>query len=880
MTVRFQKTAVALAMAQILFAQPLLAQQQDTEQTAKKAEPSIEVIEVRGFGASLSKSLMQKKLAESTVEIVTTDDLGQLPDVTITDSLARLPGIAAERDRGNASSISIRGLGARLNAATMNGREIVSAEPSRDVRYEQFPAELINSVEVYKSPLASNLEGGIAGLVNMNFISPLAKDKRMITITGNLMDYPMADDLPGADGTGKKGSFSYVDQWTDNFGVVFGLTYQDQPSVQRETASYSYNKTDADMGDVNGDGIKEVAPWGGKAGTKMGNNERVGSLMILEWQPTDALNFKYDLFYSEFDIKEREDQFWFDGWGNWQDSSNWNYNNSATAPTIVTNADGSQQITGGGLLWGAHSANNATWFQKNDLLSTGLKTTFTGDVWTSTLDIGYSEASIESRWVNLTSAYNGPTPLDISWSNAGGRLGIWVNEDIGNPDYYTLTGMTVDTDRDLTDEMVSVRTDFERGLDWGVVESLVLGLRYSDRDKDNDVQSWWQPVTNSGLTDYGVSYSMGGDFTAPALYGMKNWDQVVSDAFGGIDNRSEHEKTDTDRVSSWHVTETNTAAYAMFRMAGELGDLPYTGNFGVRYVRTDSTSSGYQFKDGVYSPVSVDHDYDEILPALNMIFNLSDEAQVRFGLSRALSRPPLIEMRSGFQLDAQSPVKTGSGGNPSLDPFVANQVDLGFEYYWSEKHAFSASTFFKDLTTHIGSATEPVTIDGVVYQFTGPINGEGGQIKGIELMYQRALDMLPEPFDGLGFYANYSLTDSNVYEFVPADNPMPLGGLSKHVGSLTLWYYKAGYDAKLSYNYRSANTRVGSWTPTEITRADAEATLDASLSYEVTENFKVMLQGQNLTNEPAVTYFDNDPSRPANYTEWGRRFLLGFQLNM
>ncbi|WP_337842860.1 TonB-dependent receptor [Rheinheimera sp.] len=880
MTARFQKTAVALAMAQILVTTPLLAQQQDTEQTAKKAEPSIEVIEVRGFGASLSKSLMQKKLAESTVEIVTTDDLGQLPDVTITDSLARLPGIAAERDRGNASSISIRGLGARLNAATMNGREIVSAEPSRDVRYEQFPAELINSVEVYKSPLASNLEGGIAGLVNMNFVSPLAKDKRMITITGNLMDYPMADDLPGADGTGKKGSFSYVDQWTDNFGVVFGLTYQDQPSIQRETASYSYNKTDADMGDVNGDGIKEVAPWGGKAGTKLGNNERVGSLMILEWQPTEALNFKYDLFYSEFDIKEREDQFWFDGWGNWQDSSNWNYNNSATAPTIITKADGSQQITGGGLLWGAHSANNATWFQKNDLLSTGLKTTFTGDVWTSTLDLGYSEASIESRWVNLTSAYNGPTPLDIGWSNAGGRLGIWVNEDIGNPDYYTLSGMNVDTDRDLTDEMLSVRTDFERGLDWGVVESLVLGLRYSDRDKDNDVQSWWQPVTNSSLTDYGFSYSMGGDFTAPALYGINNWDQVVSDAFGGIDNRSEHEKTDTDRVSSWHVTETNTAAYAMFRMAGELGDLPYTGNFGVRYVRTDSTSSGYQFKDGVYSPVSVDHDYAEILPALNMIFNLSDEAQVRFGLSRALSRPPLIEMRSGFQLDAQSPVKTGSGGNPSLDPFVANQVDLGFEYYWSEKHAFSASTFFKDLTTHIGSATEPVTIDGVLYQFTGPINGDGGQIKGIELMYQRALDMLPEPFDGLGFYANYSLTDSNVYEFVPADNPMPLGGLSKHVGSLTLWYYKAGYDAKLSYNYRSANTRVGSWTPTEITRADAEATLDASLSYEVTENFKVMLQGQNLTNEPAVTYFDNDPSRPANYTEWGRRFLLGFQLNM
>ncbi len=882
MTGKFNLTVVALAMTQIFAMQQAQAQSEEntTEQKAKAAEQQIETIVVKGFGATLSKSLMQKKFSESTVEIISTDDLGQLPDVTIADSLGRLPGVAAERDRGNASSISIRGLGARLNAATMNGREIVSAEPSRDVRYEQFPAELINSVEVYKSPVASNLEGGIAGLVNMNFVNPLSKDKRMINISGHLMDYQLGNDLAGADSSGEKASFSYVDQWADNFGVVFGLTYQDQPSVQRETASYSYNKVEADQGDVNGDGIKEAAPWGGKAGTKVGNTERVGSLMILEWEPVETVNLKYDLFYSQFDIEEREDQFWFDGWGNWQDSNNWGYNNSATAPQIVTRPDGSQQIVGGGILWGAHSANNATWFQENHLLSTGLKTTVTGDVWTSTYDVGYSEAGIESRWVNITSAYNGPTPLDISWSNAAGRLAIQTNEDIGNPDYYSITGMNVDTDRDLTDEMVSVRADFERSIEWGVFETLVIGGRYSDRDKDNDVQSWWQAPVNTGLTDYGYSYQLGGDFVSPNLYGFKDWNATMNQAFGGIDDRSQHAKTDQDRVNSWYVGETNTAAYFMLKMAGELGDLPYTGNFGVRYVKTESTSSGYQFKDSLYSPISVDHEYDEILPALNMIFTVSEEAQVRFGMSRALSRPPLVEMRTGFQLDSQSPVKTGSGGNPTLDPFVADQIDLGYEYYWSSDRAMTVSTFFKDLKTHVGSSTDVMIVDGVAYNFTGPINGDGGQIKGLELMYQQALTMLPAPFDGLGFYANYSLTDSNVHEFVPEDNPLPLGGLSRHVGNLTLWYYKAGFDAKVSYNYRSANTRVGSWTPTEITRAKAERTVDASLSYEVTEAFKVMLQAQNLTNEEAVTYFDNDPSRPASYQEWGRRFLLGFSYSM
>ena len=147
-------------------------------------------------------------------------------------------------------------------------------------------------------------------------------------------------------------------------------------------------------------------------------------------------------------------------------------------------------------------------------------------------------------------------------------------------------------------------------------------------------------------------------------------------------------------------------------------------------------------------------------------------------------------------------------------------------------------------------------------------------------MYQQAFSMLPSPFDGLGIYTNYSFTDSNVTEFTPAENPLPMGGLSEHVGSLTLWYYKAGVDAKVSYNYRSEYTRVGSWEPTEIYTIDDEATVDASISYEVTENFKLMLQGQNLTNQVSHTYFDNDPSRVGSYVEWGRRYLVGFQYSM
>jgi len=229
MKTQFKLGLTALAVAQCLNIS--IASAQEAADVDKQADISeTEVITVRGFGSTLTRSLQHKKLADSTVEIISTDDLGQLPDVTITDALARLPGIAADRDRGNASQISIRGMGPRLNLATMNGREIVSGEPSRSVRYEQFPAELISSVEVFKSPLASNIEGGISGLVNMQFVEPLTKDQRSVNISGHLMDYPLADDIPTADSQGYRANFSYIDPISDTFGIAFGVAVQDQPS--------------------------------------------------------------------------------------------------------------------------------------------------------------------------------------------------------------------------------------------------------------------------------------------------------------------------------------------------------------------------------------------------------------------------------------------------------------------------------------------------------------------------------------------------------------------------------------------------------------------------------------------------------------------------
>lgn len=897
MKTHFKLATLAIAVLQSFAASQSIAEEAATEEKAK----DIEVIEVKGFGATLNAALRNKRYSESTVEFIATDDLGQLPDVTITDAIARLPGVAADRDRGNASRLSIRGLGPRLNIATLNNRELVSGEPSRDVRYEQFPSELIDSVQVYKTPMANQVEGGIAGLVNMNVVRPLSKDESKFTIGGSAMYYELAEDLPNADTQGTRANISYVGKVSDTLGFAVGLATQDQPSIQRSIESWNYNNTPDWQGDVDGNGTTEAKPWGGQAASKMGTNERLGGVVIVEWEPTDSLNILFDTFYSKFDIEEQEDQMYFENWGDWQGAQNWAYNNSGTAPVIITNEFGEEQLVEAGIPWASHSVHNAMWFQENELLSTGVKLEWQLDDWLVKADVGYSEASINSVWVDITSNYNGD-PYELAWSvKDNDRLSVWLQENqdqgltntnISDPSLYSLNAMSADNDRELTDEMLNVSLDFERMIEIGDVESISFGGRLSQRDKVNHEVSWSKsPVEGVNLEDYALSYDLGDNITAPALYGFKNWNNVVNQAFGGLASHSDGEE---NQVASWNIEEDNTAIYAMARLAGELFGVPYSGNVGFRYVNTDVTSSGTQrvssgwvTDNGVdwyelieLNPVTVEHDYSEFLPSANFTFNVSDESQVRLGLARTMSRPPLIEMRTGFDIDSTQTPPTASGGNPTLNPFIANQIDLGYEYYFAEEAAIAVNTYFKDVETHIGRAQDTITVNNVEMPLTGPVNGDGGTIKGVEVLYQQSFTFLPEPFDGLGVYANYSYADSDIKEFYPENNPFSLGGLSEHVGNFTLWYYKAGVDARISYNYRSEYTTVNSWDPSKIALAEDEATVDLSIGYEVNENLKLTLQAQNITDEPAITYFDNDTSRPATYNEWGRRFLLGFTYSM
>src|SRR5690349_5926787 len=183
----------------------------------------LEEVVVTGIRHSVAKSVEVKLDSNSIVEAISAEDIGKLPDVSIADSISRLPGLATQRVDGRSQVVQIRGLSEQFVGTLLNGREQVSTGDSRGVEFDQYPAELINAVTVYKAADASGIGAGLSGTVDLQTIHPLSLGERRM-VFGVTGEYNSLGDVSAdGDAKGYRASFSYVDQFADDtVGVAFG----------------------------------------------------------------------------------------------------------------------------------------------------------------------------------------------------------------------------------------------------------------------------------------------------------------------------------------------------------------------------------------------------------------------------------------------------------------------------------------------------------------------------------------------------------------------------------------------------------------------------------------------------------------------------------
>ncbi len=840
-------------------------------QTADEGAAAEEVV-VTGLRASLRDALQAKRANPVVTETISAKDIGALPNVTIAEELSRLPGVNTTRDRGNASQAAVRGLGPRLVLGLVNGREVASSEPDRNVRWEIYPAEIVSSATIYKSQGADLIAGGVAATIDIRTLRPLDYSGPSLVGRAGAIYNDGGRDIPDYTGWGQRGSLQYVGKLSDTLGFVAGGTYQRQKNGFSSFQGWGYNTADTGNPPTTAGGAQINAPWGAQTEAKGLTETRWSATGAIQWKPNADWDVNLDLLYSKVKIDEQQSQQWFgrsNGWGEWGGSV-------GTASSIYR--PGNYTLVGNTIV--AATLNNfssvtnvlAQYDEDKDLFVTGLNAKYSDGVTTAKFDISYSRAKRNNQWAAIaTESY----PSSTSFSTAAGVVpSVSVSTNPADPASQVVQsyfpGLYNGPDN-LADELAAAQADFYRNFETGFFKGAGVGLRYASRVKSFSASTasvatrtgGGLSIPSSALTSFAVS-----DFSAPNLL----WGDYNSLAASLLTIGT----PTADSSRYWRVKEDNFEGY--FVADFESGIL--SGNVGVRLVNVSTHSDAFSAVTSwngsanvtTITPVRENNDYFRALPSLNMNFDLTSELKLRAGVARVIARPPLDELRANQTLSFYPPFQEGSAGNPQLEPFMATQGDLSLEWYFHKDALFAVSAYYKDVDTNIGYAQTPRVIGGNTYLITGPANGAGGYIAGVETTFQTPFYFIPG-LENFGVYANAAFVDSNIEELAPASNPLAAVGLAEFTGQADLWYSAHGLDARVSVKYHSPYTVIYGWDASSLTRLEAETTIGASISYAINQNIAVRLQANNLTNQAARFYWNNDPNQIARYEKYGRNYL-------
>ncbi len=875
---RLSMLLTAVSSLSLLAATDALAQTTPTNNDSAVAE-----VVVTGVRKSLRDALAVKQTSDKVVEAISAKDIGVLPDVTIAESIARLPGVNATRDRGNDSQAVVRGLGARLVLGTINNREVASSEPDRNVRWEIYPSEVVSGVEVYKSQSADLIAGGVAATININTIAPLDYKGPEFVLRAGPVFYDGGKDIPNYNTTGWRGSGSWVHKLNDDLAVVVGLTGQRQKNGYGSFTGWGYNDSNARppagasdySSDLNRDGKVDATPWGAQMSASRIDQKRTGVSGGLQYKPTDHFELKADALYSKIKITEVQDQtVWgANNWGNWNTGTNnigWNdgdYHAAGASFTLLNNT-----VVAATLPYSSVQTVLAKYSEDKDLFAGGLNGKWTSDQWTVAGDVSYSKAKRTNNWKAVRfEAWPAWTSFD---TRAGKTPTITTSQSsISLSQTADLAGSN-DGPEHLNDELKAAALDFTRDFaDGGVLKSLQFGARASDRVKDHTSFSFAPSATGATIpTSLLTSYKLTGGANVPELL-TGDIDKVAMVAYGA--NAFDLSKATEKQGERWSVHEKVYEGYGKLNFAadGPAGAW-VTGNVGARVVHTETSSDGLQQgTNDAYTAVTVDADYTDVLPSANAKFDFGDGKIFRLGLAKVIARPPLDELRASRTLSNWSPW-TGSGGNPNLKPFKATQFDASAEWYFRPEALVALSYYYKAVDSYIGWKQSPVVFGGQTYTVASPANGGSGHIQGAELTFQTPFFFLPGPLSKFGIYSNYAYVQSNLYEFSPVNNPLTMTGLAKNTATVDLWYANGPVEARLGWKYHSPMTVIYGWNGADLQTLETEKTLDFSSSWQVTPMVGLRLQVNNLTNEALRMYRDNDPNRIGRYDSYGRRYLV------
>ena len=887
---------------------------QEESDSAAAQGSGIEEIVVTGYRGSLMEAMRLKMESEQIIEAVSAEELGKLPDNSIADALTRLPGLAGERDlqTGRQQNISIRGLSGNFATALLNGQQQVSAANSRSVQFDQYPSELLSRVVVYKTPSASLAGQGLSGTVDMQTVRPL--DFGEPAIAGNVRyewnDKPAAN--PDGETRGQRYTLSYIDQ-LDNEKVGFAVGYAGISAPTQTDSLALWNWATIDRFDPQ----SPVALQGFGAQAFSVELERDSVMGVLELRPSERTTHALDLFYSQFEehnITRLAQTFW--GIHRSVAGGRLGPNPIVDAGRVVggtyenlkltvVNRDVTTDAQLGAVAWTSEFPLNDAWSAEIKMNTSVIERSETDIQSRSATGPGFNVGAKDTLTFTVDDrglpAFSGvvdyTAPGTLVLTNASGMAGE-VTSPGGSVGWYNVPA--------IDDEISQVRAAVQRTLDAGGLSDIHFGVQYDQRGKirDNSEAAFIVLADGSASAPFeatGVVQLPWGFPAVPAYDARAVFDSGIY--------ALEKNRNSGVLANNYSVDEQLLMAFLEFGVDSTFFNVPVTGNFGVRIINTDQSSTGSRIKNGnnrasrgpgfVSEPFTDGATYTDYLPSMNLNFAVAEGKVVRLGIARALARAPIHDMRASqtIRFDANKAQSTdvydspwgGGGGNPLLRPWISNQIDLSYEHYFSESRGYWAvAAYYKDLETYIyngellvdfsgyPSTPVPVLSEGIV---TRPQNGMGGELYGVEFSLQIPGEMLTPALTGFGAVFNASATDSGII-VNPSVPEARLPGLSEEVVNTTLYYERFGFSARVSSTFRSDFiVTVGGLGGANNQATEAEQIVNAQVGYNFNSGrlagLNIFLQGSNLTDRIRHLYYERDPRLASSFQLYGRTFLLG-----
>ena len=847
-----------------------------------------------GIRRGIEAAISVKRNADSIVEAISAEDIGKLPDASIAESIARLPGLTAQRVAGRASGINIRGMSPDFSTALLNGREQVSTGDNRGVEFDQYPSELLSGLVVHKTPDGTLIGQGLSGTIDLQTVRPLNFSQR--TVSANVRREKSGVGTPFT-GSGDRFNISYIDQFADRtIGVALGFARL-KSSVQ--TARDEKYATDDDFS-YNGSTIK--VNHGFKLFNDSTSQTRDGAMAVFEFKPNKDFSSIVDLYYSKFDkdvISRGLEIQVADSWKSGNASVG--YQAPALAPGAV--------VTGGKLISGTwlnvNPLSRHIWTPTRDELKSlgwNSKLKFSNK-WTGIADISQSSAKRLERITEMEAGVydkvnNRPLPESVTVANYNQITAFQYNHGdtaivrLTDPESWGQNGY--DKVFTTNDKLNSVRLTATGDLE-GFFSKVDVGFNATDRKKTKTSEEA-RLVLPGGSTSGGAlpagttSVAVGG-----SAFNTISFDPAS--AFPASYNLVPNVNGDILQ-KGWTVQEKTATMFIKGGIESELFGMPLRGNMGLQAINTDQSSTAPSIlgNSNNFTLVTRGKTYTDVLPSINLNLDLGREQALRLGVAQVMARARMDQLSSFQRTEFNNGKFTGSGGNPMLDPFRATALDLSCEKYFGNKGYVSAAAFYKKLQTYIfdfkdtnfdfknlpdlkGSpAVPPNTFIG---EYSQPRNGNGGKISGIELAVSMPLSLVSPMLDGFGVVASYAETSSAIKPFGDADT-RALPGLSKQVSTVTAYYEKYGFSARVAQRQRSdflgeiqgfgGNRDLGKYIL-------GESIIDVQLGYEVqsgpAKGLSLLLQVNNANNAKYQEYTDPATKLITKTDNYGKTYLFG-----